>query len=60
VLLQRQFDVNYMAIPDDCPLPDDKPGFDSREMTRLFELGAEMARSGYPWHKFPPGLDQNV
>jgi len=60
VLLQKQFDLNNIGIPDDCPLPNDKPAFDSKEMTRLFEIGAEMARSGYPWYKFPPSLDQNI
>ncbi|MBE0534576.1 MAG: patatin-like phospholipase family protein [Phycisphaerae bacterium] len=57
VLLQKQSDLNYLAIPDDYPLPDDKPGFDAAEMTHLFNLGAEMAASGYPWCKFPPGLE---
>ncbi len=60
VLQQKNFDLNYIAIPDDCPLPDGKPGFDSKEMMSLFEIGAEMARSGYPWFKFPPALDQNI
>jgi predicted acylesterase/phospholipase RssA len=60
VLLQRKFDLNYMAIPDAYLLPDNKPAFNAREMTCLFDLGVEMARSGCEWHKFPPGLDQNA
>jgi hypothetical protein len=27
-------------------------------MKALFERGYELARSGSPWHKFPPGFDK--
>ena len=30
-------------------------GFDPVYMTKLFELGREMALNGYPWEKQPPG-----
>lgn len=32
--------------------------FDAEYMTKLFELGLEMAREGYPWKLAPPGLDR--
>jgi hypothetical protein len=28
--------------------------FDPAEMKRLFDLGFEMAKSGYRWNKVPP------
>jgi hypothetical protein len=30
--------------------------FDKEAMKRLFQLGYEWARAGYPWQKLPPGL----
>jgi hypothetical protein len=30
--------------------------FDKAAMQRLFRLGYEWARAGYPWQKLPPGL----
>ena len=56
---RNQFDLNYIGIPEDCMLPDNKPAFDSEEMNRLFNLGLQMAKSGYNWHKFPPGLQES-
>ena len=32
-------------------------GFDPVYMTKLFELGYQMARDGYPWQKVPPGFE---
>ncbi len=31
-----------------------KTPFDTKEMNRLFKLGYEQAKAGYPWEKFPP------
>jgi hypothetical protein len=31
--------------------------FDPEYMGKLFDLGFEMAKSGYPWHKAPPGFE---
>jgi len=33
-----------------------KEGFDPVYMGKLYELGYQMAREGYPWIKAPPGL----
>ncbi len=43
------------AIPDDFT---EKPAefFDPVYMQKLFELGYELARGGYPWSAQPPGL----
>ena len=59
VLQRNQYDLNYIGIPEDCVLPDNKPAFDKDEMNRLFNLGFDMARSGYAWHKYPPGLQES-
>ena len=32
-----------------------KEPFDSYEMNRLYDLAYKMAKSGYPWQKFPTG-----
>jgi len=31
-------------------------GFDPIYMRKLYELGYEMAKQGYPWEKGPPGF----
>lgn len=49
-------DFNYAFIPDDY-VPKEKEPFDPKEMKRLFDLGFNMAASGYEWHKIPPGLE---
>lgn len=43
-------------IPSDF---DEKPKemFDPEYMRKLFDLGYRMAKSGYPWHKAPPGFE---
>jgi len=33
-----------------------KEMFDPQEMKKLFELGFEMAKSGYKWNEVPPSL----
>lgn len=34
-----------------------KEAFDREYMTRLFDLGFEMAKAGFEWHTTPPGYD---
>ena len=53
---RNQFDLNYIGIPNDSALSDNTPAFDAKEMNRLFNLGCQMAKSGYKWHKFPPDI----
>lgn len=56
VITQRdKIDFNYLGIPTDYVSKGKEP-FDLKEMNRLFNMGYEMARSGYKWHKLPPGL----
>jgi hypothetical protein len=50
-------DFNYAFIPDDY-IPKEKEPFDPKEMERLYDLGLNMAVSGYEWHKIPPGLEK--
>lgn len=47
-------DFNLAYIPDDFEMKP-KEAFDPAYMTRLFELGYNMAKTGYPWKKEPPG-----
>ncbi len=48
-------DYNYVSIPDDF-VAKGKEMFDPVEMKRLFDLGYEMAESGYQWQKDIPGF----
>ena len=54
----RRDGLNYHLayIPDDF---NEKPKemFDPKYMHKLFDLGHRMAKSGYPWHKAPPGFE---
>ena len=56
VTQKDQIQFNYAGIPDDY-VPESKEPFDIKEMNRLFDLGFEMAESGYEWNKVPPGLE---
>lgn len=49
-------DFNLAYIPSDFA---EKPseGFDPVYMGKLYDLGFQMAKSGYPWQKYPPGFD---
>jgi hypothetical protein len=49
-------DFNYTGIPEDCFLPD-KLIFNKTEMNKLFNLGADLARSNHQWHKIPPNYN---
>ena len=50
-----QLDYNLAYIPSDFN-EQQKEAFDPEYMQRLFDLGYEMAKSGYPWDKAPPGM----
>jgi predicted acylesterase/phospholipase RssA len=55
VLAQRdKIDYNLASIPADFNEPSEGM-FDPVFMNKLFSLGYEMARNGYPWQKYPPG-----
>jgi predicted acylesterase/phospholipase RssA len=49
-------DYNLAYIPDTFH---EKPTeeFDAVYMGKLFDLGYDMARDGYPWQKLPPGFE---
>jgi len=50
-----QMDFNLAALPPDFP---PAPGdFNQEYMNRLFDLGFETARNGYPWKKYPPSFE---
>jgi predicted acylesterase/phospholipase RssA len=46
-------DYNLAYIPDDFHEKSSEP-FDTEYMNHLFNLGYNLAREGYPWHKTPP------
>jgi len=52
-------DFNLAYIPSDFT---EKPseGFDPVYMGKLYELGYQMAKDGYPWQKWPPGFHARV
>ncbi len=50
-------DFNLAFIPESF-IPDPKEPFDPVEMKRLYNLGYEMAKNGYPWQKYPPMYNQ--
>jgi hypothetical protein len=48
-------EFNLAYIPEDYDI-DAKESFDHAAMNRLYQLGYEWARAGYPWQHLPPGL----
>ncbi len=48
-------EFNLAYIPDEYDIGAQE-SFDQEAMKRLFQLGYEWARGGYPWQKLPPGL----
>ncbi len=48
-------DFNLAYIPSDFA-EEPTEGFDPEYMGKLFDLGYQMAKSGYPWKKAPPGF----
>ncbi len=55
IAMQNHTDFNYIGIPEDCVLPG-RLTFDQKEMSRLFNLGYELAKSDFKWHKRPFGI----
>jgi len=54
LLSEREgIDFNLASIPPDF-VPNAQEPFDPVEMKRLYDLGYNMAKSGYPWEKYPP------
>ncbi len=54
--LRDGIDYNLASIPIDFDVPS-QGMFDPEFMQKLFNLGYEMARNGYPWEKYPPGYE---
>jgi hypothetical protein len=54
--LRDGIEYNLAYIPEDFDL---KPteDFDPVYMGKLFNLGYQMARNGFPWDKAPPGFE---
>jgi Patatin-like phospholipase len=50
-------DYNLASIPADFE-PNAQEAFDPVEMKRLYDLGYNMAVSGYPWEKLPPKYEE--
>jgi hypothetical protein len=48
-------EFNLAHIPEDYEIGAQE-SFDKEAMKRLFQLGYDRARAGYPWEKLPPGL----
>jgi hypothetical protein len=49
-------DYHLAYIPESFEEESDEP-FDKAYMTKLFDLGYQMAKDGYTWHTVPPGYD---
>lgn len=54
--LRDGLEYNLASIPIDFDAPS-QGMFDTEFMQKLFSLGYEMARNGYPWGKYPPGYE---
>ena len=51
------FDFNLAYIGQDFVYTGKKQQFERAYMVKLYDYGAELARRGYPWQKYPPGFD---
>jgi hypothetical protein len=49
-------DFNLAYIPSSFT-EEPTEGFDPVYMRKLFDLGYQMGRDGYPWQKIPPGYE---
>jgi hypothetical protein len=49
-------EFNLAYIPSSFKTRSKEP-FDRAYMRELFDIGYELARKGYSWHKTPPGFD---
>ena len=54
VAQRNKVNFNYVSIPDSYVASAKEP-FDPKEMKQLFNLGFEMAKTGYKWNRSPPG-----
>ena len=54
--LRDGLDYNLAYIPNHFTLKP-KEMFDPEYMGKLYDLGYWLAKSGYPWHKGPPGFE---
>lgn len=52
---QDGVDFNLAFIPDEFNVKA-KEAFDPEYMGKLFDLGYQMGKQGYPWKKIPPGF----
>jgi predicted acylesterase/phospholipase RssA len=52
---QDGVDFNLAFIPEEFKAKS-KEFFDQEYMQKLFDLGYQMGKQGYPWKKIPPGL----
>jgi predicted patatin/cPLA2 family phospholipase len=52
-------DFNYVGIPDGY-IEHSKEPFDPKEMKRLFDMGFEMAKTGYKWRKTVPVFSDTI
>jgi len=50
---------NLAVIPEDFKV-ERQEEFDRNYMNQLFNLGYDQGRRGYPWMKYPPGLQQAI
>jgi hypothetical protein len=50
-------EFNLAHIAEDYDI-DAKESFDREAMNRLYQLGYEWARGGYPWQHLPPGMHE--
>ena len=48
-------EYNLADIPKSFKIEPDEP-FDSKYMKELYDLGFNLAVTGYPWEKSPPGF----
>jgi len=59
VTKREDIEYNLARIPDDHVSRADEV-FDPDEMRRLFDLGYEAAKAGYPWQHEPPGYERGT
>jgi hypothetical protein len=52
-------DFNLAYIPSSFNVPLPEP-FDQHYMNELYKVGYDLAKSGYPWAKAPPGLAETL
>jgi predicted acylesterase/phospholipase RssA len=53
--LRDKIDYNLASIPKEVGEDTGEGMFNQVFMQKLFDLGYEKARQGYPWEKYPPG-----